>query len=970
MDSNGTQDEPSSDSIISAPPKSTQYYVCIGCSAGGLAVLETIIPKLPFGQGVCYIVIMHLNPDTESYAGELLNRHSSLPVIKAEHGMPAQAEKIYIIPPNTELTIHANTLVLAKRARMPIDGFLISLAEDQQERAIAVILTGAGSDGTVGIRHINENNGLVIVQDPGTAEFQGMPQSAQNTNLADIIAAPEDIPQHIQDWINKQGKLIPVIETAVLSPTSNMELQRIVGVLRSHSGHDFTLYKKNTLRRRIERRMIAQKMDSLGTYIRLLEAEPAECERLLKEILIGVTSFFRDPEAFEVLKALVIPQILQHVVSDKSLRIWIPGCSTGEEAYSIAMCVFEACQANPWEIELRIFASDIDKDSIEIAREGRYPKTIASELSPERLKNFFVEGVNDYRIKKELKERIIFAVHNAVRDPPFSKVDFISCRNLMIYLEPPLQQKLLRIFHYALNPGGMLFLGSSETTGDASNLFLSFEKKWKFFERKSTASFPNRAMDFEPNNYFTDPVPVERARAALPTPRKPSIRELSHEYLLSAYVPPSLICDNAGDILFIHGRMADYIETAPGEAQMNIFTMARDEIKLEISRGFQKVLNTNQAVRFADIKLRRFNELISIDIFIRPSPEFSYQQKILVISFETRQAEPLTPENLVHLDQKSIDEHTQNIERELLFTREHMQSLVEQLETSNEELKSMNEELQSSNEELQSSNEELETAKEELQAVNEELVTLNTELQIKIEELSTANNDLDNFLSSSSIATIFLNRHLLITRYSRSATRIFNLIPSDIGRSLGDFATQMKYDKVLVDAEEVLSILVPIERAVELKDGRKLFMRITPYKTAENVIDGVVIGFSDITEQNRIEQIAAMYQQICEKIPSMLLVFDRDQKIIFVNPECRKILGQGIKDESSATLRDFGINDLKIRDAILNNETVLSRQDWRDKIRLQVDQGSEITAEATIMEIRLSDRAHYLLILHSAELKP
>jgi two-component system CheB/CheR fusion protein len=910
---------------------------------------------MPSGRGLAVFLTLSCDAQSVPSNERLLQFHTAMSMVEARSGMVVQADTVYIIPPAQEAHLRENNLILDAARPASVDGLLQSLALDQRERAIAVILAGVGPEVFQGMKRIKEEGGLVIMEEaePGYGTKATEPFDVK---IADLVSRPLDIPQHILHWINNQGRLVPDSEP-IAAPSTGAELQKIVSLLRAHSGHDFTLYKKNTLRRRIERRMIAQKVDSLSNYIRLLETETLERERLLKEILIGVTSFFRDPEAYDVFKTVVIPQLLQNVMQDGSLRIWIPGCSTGEEVYSIAICLMEACESLASNIDLRIFASDIDKDAIDIAREGRYPKSIAAEISAERLKNFFYEGVHEYKVKPEIKERIIFAVHNVVRDPPFSKVNLISCRNLMIYLEPVLQQKLLRIFHYALNPGGFLFLGSSETTGDASSLFLPIDKKWKFFERKSSGSFPSRPMDFEAKQNHR-PIPRERAQADLPIQRRPSIRELSQGFLMASYVPPSLICDSAGDILFVHGRMSDFLETAQGEAHMNVFTMARDEIKLELSRCFQRVLGHHEPVRFKDLKITRHNDLLSIDLVVRPAMESSFHQRLIVVSFEATHSEPLTAENVIQLDQHRIDEHTQNLERDLLFTREHMQALVEQLETSNEELKSMNEELQSSNEELQSSNEELETAKEELQAVNEELVTLNTELQIKIEELSTANNDLDNFLSSSSIATIFLNRYLLITRYSRSATKIFNLIPSDIGRSLGDFATQMKYDRVLQDAEEVLNILAPIERIVELKDNRTLFMRITPYKTAENVIDGVVIGFSDITEQNRLEKCAAMYRAVCEKIPSGLLVVDQNGKVVFANQEFCKHLNMRPSDVHTSTLNELSIQGIP--------EQV--NRSWTGKIRLQGRREHAMTAEASISEINfLLAMPHYLLIVHKVE---
>jgi two-component system CheB/CheR fusion protein len=932
-----------------------QSYICLSSTASSLVVLEHILSHMPSGRGLVVFLLLSCDASSVPPRERLMQFHTNMSMVPVKHGTAVVPDTVYIIAPDQEVILRGNTLIIHGERPMTADAFLQSLAADQKERSIAVMLAGVGVEAFQGMKRIKEEGGLVIVQEaePEELETGGDPFDMK---VADLVSRPLEIPQHILHWINNQGRLVPEAEPVAISPSTSVELQKIVSLLRAHSGHDFTLYKKNTLRRRIERRMIAQKVDSLSNYTRLLEAESLERERLLKEILIGVTSFFRDQDAFDVLKAAIIPQLIQNAVQEGSLRIWIPGCSTGEEVYSIAMCIVEALDSHEGPLDLRIFASDIDKDAIDIAREGRYPKSIASEVSAERLKNFFYEGVHEYKVKPEIKERIIFAVHNVVRDPPFSKVDFISCRNLMIYLEPVLQQKLLRIFHYALNPPGFLFLGSSETTGDASGLFTSLDKKWKFFERKSTGS-TSRAADIEARS-ISRPSPSERARSDLSLQRRPSIRDLSQGFLMTSYVPPSLICDSAGDILFVHGRMSDFLETAQGEAHMNIFTMARDEIKLELSRCFQRVVSHQEPVRFKDVKIKRPHDLLSVDIVARPVTETSFQQRLIMVSFEATHVEPLTAENVIQLDQKRIDEHTQNLERELLFTREHMQALVEQLETSNEELKSMNEELQSSNEELQSSNEELETAKEELQAVNEELVTLNTELQIKIEELSTANNDLDNFLSSSSIATIFLNRYLLITRYSRSATKIFNLIPSDIGRSLGDFATQMKYDRVLQDAEEVLHILAPIERIVELKDNRTLFMRITPYKTAENVIDGVVIGFSDITEQNRLETRAAMYRAICEKIPSGLLVYDQNRKVVFANLEFCTSLNMRPADVQTSTLNELVVHGIPQHE----------NRSWTGKIRLQGRLEHAITADVSISEVNfLMAIPHYLLIVHKVE---
>jgi two-component system CheB/CheR fusion protein len=927
------------------------YVAVLGSSAGGLAALETFFNNMPEGQNLAFVLVMHMSESHESPIKEILKNFTHMRILEASTGMVLEKDTIYYISANREARIVKGSFEISTvRSPSPIDHFMIAVAAEKRNGSIGMIFSGAGSDGAQGMKAIKNAGGLVMVQDPESADHASMPNSAIQSTETEYVFAPREMPRHIIKWIINEGAI--ATGDGVKSRTeSAVDLQRIIFLLKSTTGHDFTFYKKNTIKRRLERRMATHNLDLLSDYVRFLENDISERSRLLKELLIGVTNFFRDTEAFDALKHEIIPHILKDYVPGKPLRMWVAGCSTGEEAYSIAITVLEVCRELNLSVDLKIFASDIDKDAIDIAREGRFPITINHDVSEERLAQFFHVRANEYQIKKEVKELIIFSHHDLARDPPFSKLDMISCRNLMIYMEPVLQQKLLRIFHYSLLPGGILFMGNSETIGEAAGMFTTFDKRWKFYERKASYVSIARGADFEAFRNFAQNQP-EHQRTTTAVPRKMAIRELSQDFLLTHFAPPSVVCDELGDIVYIHGKTSNYLEPPSGEARLNIFAMAKDDLKLEVSRGFQKVLVSEQSVRFSDIKIKTETQILNVDITIRLLARPQQPSRMVMVTFEEGLIEPITEENTYHVDYLGRDEHVREIERELLFTREHMQTLVEQLETSNEELKSMNEELQSSNEELQSSNEELETAKEELQAVNEELVTVNAELHEKIEELSTANNDLDNFLSSSSIATIFLDRHFLITRYSRSTTRIFNLIPSDIGRSLGDIVSQVRYEDVLKDAEEVLNNLSTVERMVEMKDGRWLFMRINPYKTSDNVIDGVVIGFSDISEQRRLERQASILHRIVElgKIP--VLVFDKNESILYTSRQLQQMLGY---NEGESLTSEFENSGFEILDKSYKPG---EKDSWFGKINLKEKTGkmrefnAEISAVAPDSDLR------------------
>ncbi|MFO0754533.1 MAG: CheR family methyltransferase, partial [Thermodesulfovibrionales bacterium] len=643
--------------------------------------------------------------------------------------------------------------------RHPIDFFFRSLAQDQRERAVGIILSGTGTEGTLGLKAVKGEGGLSIAQDPNDARYGGMPGSAIAGGLVDYVLPAQRMAEHLMKYSRSPLVRPPQAMTKIEGKADY--LQKIFILIRAQTGHDFSLYKQNTILRRIERRMAIHQIEDLSHYVRYLRENAHEVEALFRELLIRVTNFFRDPEAFETVKKEVVPHLLGNRSYDAPVRIWVPGCSTGEEAYSLAILFREHMQEIEKNHKIQIFATDIDTNAIETARNGVYPESITVDVSPERLSRYFIKQDTSYRVKDDIREMVVFAVQNLIKDPPFSKLEMISCRNLLIYLGTELQKKVIPLFRYALNSEGILFLGSSETIGDFSDIFSVFNKKWKIYKATRSPSLP------PPMDMRTAAPPERDLREKGFAGKKPgdiSVGDLAERFLLEYYSPSCAIVNERGDILYLHGRTGKYLEPAPGKASLNALTMAREGLQLELRTALRKAVARKEDVISEGLRVRTNGDFQTINLEVKYIRKPETLQGLIMIVFIDVPAPPRQEDSLERGDEERINKRVMELEFEVKSTKEHLQTTIEELETANEELKSTNEELQSSNEELQSTNEELETSKEELQSVNEELLTVNAELQNKIDELSQVNNDMSNLLVSTQIATIFLNNALRIKR--------------------------------------------------------------------------------------------------------------------------------------------------------------------------------------------------------------
>jgi two-component system CheB/CheR fusion protein len=827
--------------------------VGIGASAGGLEALVEFLARVPTDSGMAFVVIQHLDPTQKAMMAELLQRSTALKVMQVTDRTKVQPDCVYVIPPNCDMSILHGTLhlmapVQARGLRLPIDFFFRSLAEDRHEFSIGIILSGMGSDGALGLGAIKERGGVVLVQDPKTAKFDSMPRSVIDAGLADIVASADELPGKLLAYLKHLPRL-GRSERPLEEKTQNA-LEKIVILQRAHSGHDFTLYRRSTLHRRVERRMGIHQLVKIDAYVRYLQENPQELGILFKELLIGVTNFFRDPAVWQQLAKKTLPALLANRPGGAALRAWVAGCSTGEEAYTLAIVFTEALKQlkAPGKISLQIYATDLDKDAIERARQGFFPENIAADVTPARLARFFVKEEGGYRIDKQIRAMVVFAPQNLIMDPPFTKLDILCCRNLLIYLTPELQRKLFPLFHYSLNPRGVLLLGSAESIGSFTPLFTPIAPREKIFQRAESI-LPGNLLDF-PAVF----VPTPASRPALPaaTGRTgPSLQSLADQMLQSRYAPPAVIVNDQGDILYISGRTGRYLEPAAGKANWNVLAMVREALRYDLSGALQKVQRKKGSAVVRGIKLGLGADARSVDLMVQALEEPKELVGLVLIVFSDSAVVSETA--LGEEGGKGPPRSAGQLELELKRAREEVQAGREEMQTSQEELKSMNEELQSTNEELQSSNEELTTSKEEMQSLNEELQTVNAELQTKLDELSGANNDMKNLLNSTDIATVFLDNELHVRRFTLQAKTIIKFIPSDIGRPITDLASDLLYPELVADAHEVLRTLVYCERSITSHDGRWFTVRVMPYRTVDNRIDGVVITFADITAAKKVE---------------------------------------------------------------------------------------------------------------------
>ncbi|MDO9471177.1 MAG: chemotaxis protein CheB [Nitrosomonas sp.] len=838
--------------------------VGIGASAGGLAALEQFMEQVPPHSGLAYVVVQHLDPTQKALLAELLQRATKLPVREAENRMRIEPDCVYVIPPNTELSVVEGVLNLEKPTeprglRLPINVLFSSLARDQGERAIAVILSGMGSDGTLGLQAIRALGGLTAVQQPDSAQFDSMPRSAIAAECADIIAPPAELPARILAYTGQTPKLQEpgtaaeeVVQASSELPALPLNpLQSIFSLLRQRTRHDFSVYKPSTLHRRIERRMAIHGITTLALYAELMQQNTQEIDLLFKELLIGVTSFFRDTAVWQQMADFTLPELLARQTTEQKLRAWVVGCSTGEEAYSLAILFNEVVQrlSLHHDYTLQIFATDLNPDAIATARRGLYPTSISADVSAERLARFFSAYDKYYQINKNIRDMVLFAQHDVVLDPPFTKLNLLSCRNLMIYFDAALQRRLLPLFHYSLRPGGVLLLGSSETVGRFKQLFTPIESRLRLYLRQDNTT------NTDPDLLVKSFPPLSKNKKELPVPHPTQTSEPAEnlqtavdQVLLQIYAPAAVVVNNAGDIVYISGRTGKYLEPAAGKVNWNFHAMVREGLRAPLADALKKAATENERIQLRGLQVQSAEGVQYVDVTVQAFRESAVLQGMKLIVFHDV-VMPTPPRG--RRKGKSAVEVSH--EYELQQYQDEILKLREEAHASNEELQSTNEELQSTNEELQSANEELTTSKEEMQSMNEELQTINVELHNKLDDLALAESDMKNLLNSTDIAILFLDQKLNVRRYTEQASKIINFRESDIGRPLSDLTTILQYPALQDDAKETLRTLIFSEKQISTGDDRWFSVRIMPYRRLDNVIDGAVITFVDISETKRLE---------------------------------------------------------------------------------------------------------------------
>ncbi|MDZ4350851.1 MAG: chemotaxis protein CheB [Xanthomonadaceae bacterium] len=827
--------------------------VGIGASAGGLMPLEEFMAHVPADSGLAYVVVQHLAPAENTLLSELLQRVTSLTVHEARQGEWIKPNCVYVIPPNTEIRVVADRLQLAEPTeprglRLPIDVLFSSLATARGANAIAVVLSGMGSDGTVGLQAVRAVGGLTAVQTPESAQFDSMPKSAIAAGCADIVDLAEALPARILDYLGQIRNRALIDSDPNLTTSRQDALRSIIGLLQQRTGHDFSLYRSSSLHRRIERRLAIHGLGGLTEYASLIARNPQEADLLFNEILIGVTEFFRDPKVWAHLSDTAIPELLARDATGPELRVWCVGCSTGEEAYSLAITLIEAMDRQSRHFELQVFATDLNPDAIARARRGEFPLTIAPNVGEQRLARFFGKHDTYYRINDSIRDRVLFARHDVILDPPFTRLDLISCRNLLIYLDPRLQQRLLPLFHYSLRPDGLLLLGSSESVGRLAHLFDPLDPRLRLFRRRGAAS--GRGADFLLNSY----PPLSGAAMEHDVRRlgrsgrsDDSLQAAADRLLLQVYAPAAVVVNRAADIVYISGRTGKYLEPAAGKANWNIHAMAREELRAPLALAMRKAAADDIPVNLHGLDIGTDGNAQRVDLIVQALHEPASLRGLMIVVFRdaTDSLASAKPGK-----RKGSRARPADVQPHL----DEIQALREEARLYREEAEAAQEELQATNEELQSANEELTTSKEELQSMNEELQTINSELQTKLDDLLLAQSDMQNVLNSVEIAILFLDRDSNVRRYTERAASIINLRPGDVGRPLSDLTTSLQYPDLQHDVAETLRNLRPSDKQIRSSGQRWFTVRIMPYRRLDDVIDGVVITMVDITETKQIEQ--------------------------------------------------------------------------------------------------------------------
>ena len=885
------------DSSADASKPGTFPVVGIGASAGGIEALESFFENVPEQGGLAFVVITHTDPKHASLLPSIVRRKTKISVKQVEEGMRLEVDTVYLPPSDRDPVIEKETFRLNKRPEkqvmhMPVDRFFRSLAEARGERAAGVILSGTGTDGTHGLRAVKEKSGLGMVQEPETAKHGGMPTSAIEAGLADYRLAPSEMPRQLIDYFRKAPAIRPVPDKK--GTKGGEPPNQILAFLANRTRHDFSQYKNGTLSRRIARRIAVTRCRDAAEYLRFLHRDSGEVRNLFQDLLIGVTNFFRDPEAWNFLEKKAIEGLIRNRKATESLRVWVPGCATGEEAFTVAIVVKESMDACNVSRNVQVFGTDIDSKAIEKARSGQYLQNIAADVNPDRLKRFFVKEGDHYRVKREVRETVVFAEQNILRDPPFSDLDLLVCRNLLIYLTAEAQSRLIPLFHYTLKKGGVLFLGNSETVGRHAELFEPLSKTYSIYRKKETTMRP-------PITFPTGKIgPGHSAERENPAEgdgdeEHPSMAQAVQSVLLEEFAPAAVVVNDGGEIVYTQGRTGRYLELTEGKPNLNITDMAREGLRFSLLAAIRRAREENATVREEGIRVKTNGDHQMIDLVVKAFDRPPLRDALMLV-FEprprpTEKAETAEDENGKPNDRARIE----TLEHELMRVRQDFRSAMEELETSNEELRSSNEEMQSANEELQSTNEELESSREELQSLNEELSTVNSELQSKMEELEEAYAAVNHVLNSTRIAIVFLDSELCVTRFTRQATRLVNLIETDVGRPLGHISNNLGHTDLVGKARQVLKTLVPIEDEVMTDDGHWYRMNIMIHRKEEHVIDGVVLTFVNIDEQKQaqqeIEQIGRRSLQaaqrfaesIVDTVREALLVLDEKIRVVTAN---------------------------------------------------------------------------------------
>jgi two-component system, chemotaxis family, CheB/CheR fusion protein len=925
--------------------------VAIGASAGGIQALQAFLETLPGDTGAAFVVVVHLDPERRSELPAILAARTTMRVIQVEHREKLYANHVYVIPPDRRLQLVDHEILAEafdepRGRRAPIDIFFRSVAERLGD-GFAIVMSGAGSDGALGVRAVKEAGGIILVQDPAEAEYSAMPRAAISTGIVDFVLPVRDIARQLSDLIELKQN----VSIADAPKVDDELIRRILAHLRVRTGHDFSKYKRSTVLRRIARRMQVTRCDELRDYYEALRESSDEAQALLGDLLISVTTFFRDGEAFEVLKKYAIQQLLEEKDATETIRVWVSGCATGEEAYSIAMLLLEEAARREFRPPIQVFGSDLDARALGIAREGRYPASIESDVSEERLRRFFSKEGDGYRVRQELRDVVLFAVHDLLKDPPFSRVDLISCRNVMIYLDRELQEQVCSTFHYALNSEGYLILGSSETADNPPGLFRTIDRNARIYQSTAHPGDKPRLLPRLLGPVRLREQIVQLGRGA--TPSTALSEAAMHRRAIERLAPPSVLVDETHRVIHLSDNAGRFLQPSGGPLSGDVVDLVRPELRFELRSALHRLFEQQLPTLSLPIMVR-FNgspHRVHIQVKVAGEGELTEPRHAVVIFIEGEEVADSTRTD----DQQATDDTVRRLTQELELTQARLRTVREESDAANEELRAANEELQSINEEYRSTSEELETSKEELQSINEELQTVNTELKLKLEAISRAHSDLQNLMAATDFGTLFLDSTLRIKRFTDRVTELFSITPADEGRPITDFAHQLHYDELIKDARAVLADLAPVRREIRSRTGRWYDLRLRPYRTVDDKIDGVVITFVDISERRQIEEALRDSEQQLRQLQRLLnlsrepiFVWDFDDGIVEWNRGSEELYGYSREEASgqaSRRLLGTSVPGSSFDDLV----AALARDgNWSGELIQKAKDGREITVESRL----------------------